>query len=319
MNNYPLTIIGVAQPGFEGLEPGLPSQLFVPVMMTPALFPHHDYSRMFDSRLRWLNSYGRLNPGMTVERAKAGLQPLYHQILRAEVEEPGFTQAKPNDKRQFLNMWVNVIPGGQGNKELRQQYEKPLWLVMGVAGFVLLIACANLASLLAARAVVRQKEIAVRLAIGSSRARIIQQLMTESLLLALVGGFAGIGLAMVTVKSLLTFLPENSTGYSLSSSPDWRVLAFALSLSLLTGLVFGLVPALQAARPNLADTLKAKAASVAGAGQIQFRRVLVGAQIALSLLLLIGASLFIRSLANLHAVNPGFQTESLMQFDIDLS
>jgi predicted permease len=319
VNNYPLTIVGIAQPGFDGLEPGLPTQLFVPIMMTPAVFPDTDFSRMFDSRLRWVNVYGRLKPGMTLEHAKAVLQPLFHQILQAEVLQPGFAQATPDDKQQFLRMWLDVIPGGQGNTTLRQHYEKPLWLLMGVTGFVLLIACANLASLLAARAVVRQKEIAVRLAIGSSRARIIQQLMTESLLLALFGGLAGIGLATVTVKSLLTFLPENSTGYAISSSPDLRLLSFAVGLSLLTGLVFGLTPALQAARPNIADTLKAKAASVTGGtAQINFRKLLVAAQITLSLLLLICASLFIRSLANLHSVNPGFKTENLVQFEMDL-
>ena len=147
-------------------------------------------------------------------------------------------------------MWLDVIPGGQGNTILRQQYEKPLWVLMGVTGFVL-YRMRNLASLLAARAVVRQKEIAVRLAIGSSRARIIQQLMTESLLLALVGGLAGSGLAIVMVRGLLTFLPENPRGYGISSSLDLRILSFALGLSLLTGLVFGLIPALQAGARTL--------------------------------------------------------------------
>jgi predicted permease len=324
VNNYPVTIIGVSQPGFDGLEPGLPTQLFVPMMMTPALFPHHDFARMFDSRLRWLNAYGRLKPGMTIERAKAGLQPLFHQILRAETLEQGFAKATPYDKQQFLRMWLDVIPGGQGNSILRQQYEKPLWVLMSLTGFVLLIACANLASLLAARAMVRQKEMAVRLAIGSSRGRIIQQLMTESVLLALIGGFAGIVLASMLVKSLLTFLPENPMGYAssygISSSPDIRILSFAVGLSLVTGVIFGLIPAVQAARPNIADTLKAQAASVTGgAAQINFRKFLVVAQITLSLLLLIGASLFIRSLANLHSVSPGFKTENLVQFDVELA
>ena len=319
VNNYPLTIIGVSQPGFNGLEPGLPTQVFVPVMMTPSLFPHSDFSRMFDSRLRWMNVYGRLKPGMTPERARAGLQPLFHQILKTEVLQPGFAHATRYDKQQFLKMWLDVIPGGQGNTILRQQYEKPLWVLTGVTGFVLLIACANLASLLAARAVVRQKEIAVRLAIGSSRARIIQQLMTESLLLALSGGLAGMVLARATVRSLLTFLPEKPTGYGISSAPDWRILCFALGLSLVTGLVFGSIPALQAAGPNIADTLKGNAASVTGgSAAIHFRRLLVTAQISLSLLLLIGATLFIRSLGNLHSVNPGFKTEKLVQFDMDL-
>lgn len=319
VNNYPLTIIGIAQPGFDGLEPGLPTQIFVPVMMTPTLFPSMDFSNMFDQRLRWVNVYGRLKPGMTLERARAGLQPLFHQILQVEVLQPGFAHATPTDKTQFLKMWLDVVPGGQGNSVLKRQFEKPLWVLMAVSGFVLLIACANLASLLAARAVVRQKEIAVRAAIGSSRWRIVQQLLTESLLLAAIGGSAGIVLAIVIAKNLLAFLPDNSTGYAISSSPDLHILAFALSVSLLTGVIFGLIPALQAASPNVADTLKAKAASFSGGmKQINFRKCLVASQITLSLLLLIGAGLFIRSLANLRAVNPGFETKNLVQFDMDV-
>jgi predicted permease len=319
VNNYPLTVVGIAQPGFDGLEPGLPTQIFVPVMMTQALFPNRDFTNMFNPRLRWVNVYGRLQPGMTPERARAGLQPLFHSILQAEMLQAGFANATPSDREQFLKLWLDVTPGGQGNSVLRRQYEKPLWVLMGVSGFVLLIACANLASLLAARAAVRQKEIAVRLAMGSSRGRILQQLLTESLLIALVGGSCGILLAAVIVSKLLDFLPYNATGYSISSSPDLRILGFALGLSLLTGLIFGLLPALQAARPNISDTLKANAsATTGGAGQITFRKLLVGSQIALSLLLLIGATLFIRSLSKLQSVNPGFETRNLAQFDVEV-
>lgn len=319
VNNYPLTIIGVSQPGFSGLEPGLPTQLFVPVMMTPKLFPHDDFGEMFDSRLRWVNVYGRLKPGLTPASAKAGLQPLFHHILESDVQRPAFARATPYAKEQFLRMWLDVIPGGQGNAILRRQYQQPLLVLAGAAGFVLLIACANLASLLTARAAVRQKEIAVRLAIGSSRARIVQQLLTESLLLALAGGVAGIGVALLMLKAMLAFLPDNAAGYTISSSPDLHMLAFAIGLSLLTGLLFGVAPALQAARPNIVETLKAKAAGATGGRhQIVFRKVLVAVQIALSLLLLIGASLFIRSLGNLRSVDPGFQTQSLLQFETDV-
>ena len=319
VNNYPMTVAGITQPGFDGLEPGLPSGIFVPVTMSPAVFPHYDFAEMLNPRLRWLNVYGRLKDGMTLKRAKAGLQPLFHEMLEAEVLGPGFAHATPFDKEQFLRMWLDLIPGGQGNAILRQQYERPLRVLIGVTGFVLLIACANLASLLAARASVRQKEIAVRLAIGSGRARIIRQLMTESLTLAMLGGSAGMGLAVVIVRSLLKFLPENPGGYTISSIPDCRIFSFSVTVSLLTGIAFGLVPALQAARADIAGTLKARAANVAGGiGQINFRRILVGGQITLSVHLLICASLFIRSLANLHSVNPGFTTRNLVQFDLDV-
>lgn len=123
VNNYPLTIIGVSQPGFSGLEPGLPTQLFVPVMMTPKLFPHDDFGEMFDARLRWVNVYGRLKPGITPASAKAGLQPLFHRILESDVLRPAFARATPYAKEQFLRMWLDVIPGGQGNTTLRRQYQ----------------------------------------------------------------------------------------------------------------------------------------------------------------------------------------------------
>jgi predicted permease len=319
VNNYPLTIIGVAQPGFSGLEPGLPTQLFVPVMMTPQVFPNMDFAQMFNSRLGWLNVYGRLKPGVTRERAKAALLPLFHQILEREVLEPAFGRATPYIRAHFLRMWIDVLPGSQGNKVLRHRYQTPLTLLMGVTGFVLLIASANLASLLAARAAGRQREIAIRLAIGSSRGRIVRQLLTESLLLAVIGGLAGLVIAVAMVKGLLAFLPDNQSGYLISSSPDLRMLSFAFALSLFTGVLFGSAPALQAAYPNVAETLKATASNVSGGrGQILFRKLLVAAQITLSLLLLIGASLFIRSLENLRSVDPGFETRSLVQFDVEV-
>jgi predicted permease len=212
-------------------------------------------------------------------------------------------------------MWMDVIPGAQGNSNLRRQYERPLWVLAAVVGFVLLIACANLASLLTARAAARQKEIAIRLAIGSSRARMIQQLLTESLLLSASGGAAGVGLAIGMVKGLLAFLPGTVTGYGIVSSPDYQVLAFAFGISVATGIVFGLVPALQSTRPDISPTLKDQAGNVTGGGaQVSFRKALVTAQVTLSLLLLIGASLFIRSLVTLNSVDPGAPPGKLIHF-----
>jgi predicted permease len=315
VNNYPLTIVGVAQPGFDGIEPGLPAQVFIPLAMAPSVRP--GFTDMFNRRQRWVNVYGRLKPGMTVEKAKAGLQPLFHQIIDGEVLLPAFRNATAYDKRQFLRMWLDVMPGGQGNTSLRRRYEKPLWVLMGVVGLVLLIACANLASLLTARAAARQKEIAIRLAMGSSRARIVQQLLTESVLLAAVGGMAGIVLAVAMVKGLLAFLPTTISGYALRSTPDWRMLAFTSLLALATGILFGLAPALQSTRPHIAATLKDQAGNVMGGrAQAGFRKTLVVAQVTLSLLLLIGAGLFLRSLSNLRLLNPGFRTSNVVQFSI---
>ena len=316
VNNYPLTIVGVSQRGFDGVEPGLPNQIRIPITMAPVVRP--SFTNMYNRRQRWVNVFGRLKPGITIDQAKAGMQPLFHQITAQEVLEPAFRKATSYDKDEFLKMWIDVMPGSQGNTFLRDQYEKPLWVLMGVVGLVLLIACANLASLLAARAAARQKEVAIRLALGSSRGRLIRQLLTESLLLSTAGGFAGIGLAVLMVKALLAFLPANISGYTISSMPDYRMLGFTLAISLLTGIVFGLVPALQATRPDVAGTLKDEAASVTGgSGQLSFRKVLVALQVTLSLVLLIGAGLFIRSLGNLRLLDPGFRTANIVQFNLN--
>jgi predicted permease len=315
VNNYPLTIVGVAQPGFDGVEPGLPAQIFVPMAMALSVRP--GFNDMFNRRQRWVNVYGRLKPGMTIEKAKAGLQPLFHQLIDGEVRQPAFRRATAYDKEQFLRMWLDVLPGGQGNTTLRRRYEKPLWVLMAVVGLVLLIACANLASLLTARAESRQKEISIRLAMGAGRVRIVQQLLSESVLLAAAGGVAGIALAVAMVKGLLVFLPTAIGGYALRSTPDWRMLAFTFLLALATGVLFGLAPALQSTRPDIASTLKDQAGSVMGGrAQVSFRKTLVAAQVTLSLLLLIGAGLFLRSLANLRLLNPGFRTSNLVQFTI---
>ncbi|MGO9260351.1 MAG: ABC transporter permease [Bryobacteraceae bacterium] len=313
INDYPLTVVGVAQPGFDGMEPGLPAQIFFPMAMASSVRP--GFRDMWDRRQRWVNVYGRLKPSLSIGQAYAGLQPLFHQIIGMEVRQPPFRNATPYDKEQFLRMSLDVMPGSQGNTNMRRKYEKPLWVLMGVVGLVLLIACANLASLLTARAASRQKEIAIRLAVGSSRGRMVRQLLTESLVLAAAGGAAGIGLAVLMVKGLLAFLPATFTGYGISSSPDGRLLAFTFALSLATGIAFGLVPALDSTRPDIATTLKDQAGGVVGGGvRVGLRKMLVTAQVSLSLLLLIGAGLFLRSLGNLRLLDPGFRTSNLIEF-----
>ncbi|MGP8248203.1 MAG: ABC transporter permease [Bryobacteraceae bacterium] len=313
-NDYPLTIVGVSQPGFEGMEPGIPAQMFVPMAMAQAVRP--GFTDMFNRRQRWVNVYGRLKPGIAIRRAQAGLLPLFRQTINMEVLQPPFRHATPYDKQQFLRMWLEVMPGAQGNTNMRREYQTPLLVLMAVVGLVLLIACANLASLLTARAAARQKEIAVRLAIGASRGRMIRQLLTESLLLATAGGAIGILLALLMVKGLLALLPPSLSGYSISSTPDPRMLAFTFALTLATGVLFGLAPALQSTRPNLAGTLKDQAGGVIGGGHVGLRKILVAAQVSLSLLLLIGAGLFVRSLANLRGLDPGFRVGNLIQFQI---
>ncbi len=316
VNGYPLTVVGVSQAGFDGVEAGYSPQIRVPMMMKKEMTPGPWYS-LNDRRGRFVQAFGRLRPGMTLDAAKAGLQPLFHQILEMEVQAKEFSRAAPETKAHFLKMWMDVLPASKGRSSLRRQFASPLLALMGIVGLVLLIACSNVANLMIARATARQKEIAVRLAIGAGRARLVRQLLAESLLLSGSGGLAGLGLAVLMDKTLISFLPAGGLPLTVSSRPDGRVLLFTLAVSVLTGILFGLVPALQATRPNLAGTLKDQAGSVAGGVSAGLRKGLVVAQVALSLLLLIGAGLFVQSLKNLRAVDPGFQTGGLVTFALD--
>jgi len=316
VNGRALTIIGVSQAGFDGVEPGRAPQIRIPITMKDDL-PRADFTRLNTDRFRWTEVFGRLKPGMTIEKAQAGLQPLFHQIISREVTEAPFAKASPFVKQQFLRMWMEVMPGSKGRSDLRRTYSKPLFALMAIVGLVLLIACSNLANLLIARASARQKEIAVRLALGAGRGRLMRQLLAESLLLAMAGGVLGVALAMAIDQALIDFLPSGRTPLSLTSTPDWQVLAFTFAISIIAGAIFGLVPALQSTRPKLANTLKDQAGGVIRGSSAGLRKGLVVAQVSLSLLLLIGAGLFLQSLRNLKTLNPGFDVKNLIAFDVD--
>ena len=316
VNGYPLTIVGVSQAGFDGTDPGSSPQIRVPIMMKAQMDPLNFYS-LTGRRGRWVNAFGRLKPGVTIEQAKAGLQPLFHQMLEMEVREKEFARTAPETKQSFLRMWIDLLPASNGRSPLRERFSNSLLVLTAIVGLVLLIACANLANLLIARATARQKEIAVRLALGASRSRIVSQLLAESLMLALTGGIAGLLLAVWMDRTLVSFLPRDTSPLTISSAPDWRVLAFNLGVSILTGIIFGLAPALQATRPNVAPTLKDEVGSIVGGTSVRIRKALVAAQVTLSLLLLIGAGLFIRSLRNLKDLDPGFRTANLLSFAVD--
>jgi len=314
INGYPYTVVGVSQEGFAGTDPGYAPQVRVPVMMAPKM---NQYLDLNDRRSRWVTVFGRLKPEISIQEAKAGIQPFFHQILRMEVQQKEFAKASPYMKQQFLKMSMDALPGSKGRSRLRREFSKPLLVLMVTVALVLLIACANVANLLIARATWRQKEIAVRLALGSGRRRIVYQLLVESTLLALAGGVAGLILAVWMDKALVDFLPQSSVPLTLSAAPDGRVLSFNMIVSVLTGIAFGLAPALQSTRPNVADTLKDQAGAVAGGTSTGLRKLLVVAQIALSLLLLIGAGLFIRSLQKLKDLDPGFRTTNLLAFKVN--
>ncbi len=319
VNGHNLTVVGVVQKGFDGVQLGSLSNVFVPIMMRPQLIPLLDKTLDFNNRRsRWVNIFGRLKPGITQRQALASIQPYYHSLLEMEVKEAAFNKAAAEVRARFLQSRIEVLPGAQGQSRTRETLATPLWVLMALTAGVLLIACANVASLLIARAASRQKEIAIRLAIGAGRFRIIRQLLVESLLLSVAGGILGLLLASWTDGALLALLPPETVALQLTTTPDLRILLFAIGVSLLTGLIFGLVPALQSTKPDVAPVLKDTVSGIVGGGtHVRIRKTLVAAQVMLSLLLLIGAGLFIRSLRNLRDMGPGFATDNLVAFDLD--
>jgi predicted permease len=319
VNGHTMTVIGVAQAGFDGVELGYSPKLFIPVMMQQevVIVPT---SMLTDRRTRWVNVFGRLKPGVTQTQAKASLAPFVHSMLEMEVREAAFSHASAYDREQCLKCWIDVLPGSQGRASFRRELSTPLWVLMAITGVVLLIACANLANLLLARATGRQKEIAVRLALGATRGRIVSQLLIETLCLSGLGGLTGLAFAFWADKALMAiYLPADSAGLNVSTAPDSRILLFTLAVTIVTGLIFGLVPALQTTKPDIGRVLKDQAGAVVSGGHGRLRKTLVVAQVALSLLLLIGAGLFLRSLNNLSSLGPGFPVDRLVGFSIDPS
>jgi predicted permease len=313
VNGHPMVVIGVVRPGFHGLLAGQMPDLYAPLNMAAQLTPFLDRF-LLDRRARWMNIFARLKPGMPLRQAEAAIDTVYHPIIEQELAQLSRLRNE-RERGRYLAQRIQLLGAAQGINPLRTQWQTPLFALMAMVGLVLLIACANLAGLLAARAAARQKEMAIRLALGAGRWPIIRQLLLESGVLSLAGGLLGLLVAFWTTRGLLRLVEDEGW---LSYAIDLRLLGFAVALSLLTGLAFGLIPALQAARPDLAPVLKGMASSVAAArGQARVRRVLVVAQIALSLLLLAGAGLFTRSLYNLLRVDLGFRAENLFTFEID--
>src|SRR5215472_4316297 len=319
LNGYAMTVIGIAQPGFDGVNLGRPAKVFVPIMMKTEMTPHSDGLKDRRRRLSWVTAYGRLKPDLSLNQAQLSLQPLMHSILEMEAQQPEFTRSTtPADRESFLRNRAELLPGSEN--ALRSDMRKPLWLLVALTGAVLLLACANLANLLLARATAREREFAVRLALGAGRPRIVRQLLTESLLLSAAGAFAGLALAFLTVRLLLQiYLPADAAAeLVVSPIPDGRVLAFVVGAMLLTSFIFGLSPALRGSHTEITLSLKDRSGAGSGGG-ILLRRMLVGVQVALSLLLLVGAGLFVRTLRNLDSLGPGFPTDHLLTFRVDPS
>jgi predicted permease len=318
VNNHPMTIVGVSAAGFAGLDPTRAPQIRVPIQMKPVIAPEWDWVRMDDPRTRWVQVFARLRPGQTIEAAAGPLQGLFLQRRAYEMTLEGAKDWSQFTRDRFMTGRLRVERADIGYSGLRNDFSTSLVVLMCMVGLVLLIACANVANLLIARAFMRQREIAVRLSIGATRMQLVRQLLAESLVLSFAGGLLGLLLSIALTRGLLALLPTGGAPLLVQPTPDLRILSFTLGISLVTGIVFGLLPALRASNPDTWATLKDTGGSVAGASgsSLFLRKGLVAAQVALSFLLLFGAGLFVRSLENLQATDTGIALDNLVTFQL---
>jgi predicted permease len=319
LNNLAFTIVGVTPAEFNGTgQVGSSPDISVPLALEPSL--NADRSRMRGAGQWWLRLMGRLQPGVTAEQARASLESVFQQAVlehrAARVQPQGQPPLPTLEPKNYPRLALD--PGSQGEMDVRRRFAPQLYLLLGVVALVLLIACANVANLVLARSSSRQKEIAVRLAMGAGRGRLIRLLLTESLLLSLIGGVLGVVFASWIKDVFLTVGNWGGEGMTaVNPSLDLRVLGFTIGLSLLTGVLFGIAPALRSTRVDLNPSLKETGRSSSGPSRSLLSKSLVVAQVAMSLLLLIGAGLFLRTLHNLQTVPVGFNSENLLLFSVN--
>ena len=316
INSHPYEIVGVAQEGFNGLDIGRPVQVYLPIGMQPQVGPA--WLQIETRRFRWVQVFARLAGGMTIERAEAGIQPLYQSLLEQEARAAEFASASAEARRRFLEGALRVEDASRGHSQTRQALTEPLVILMGVAGGVLLIVCANVANLLIARGSARGRELALRLAVGARRRDVVRLLAVESLVLAVMGAALGLLLSVWGAELLLQYFVDPDTPLAVSAAPDARTVLFASALAILTALLAGLAPAFRSTRVDLAPALKGSSGAVSGDGRPRLRQALVVTQVALSFTLLVGAGLFLKSLHNLLSVDPGFRTDRMLTFSFDL-
>src|SRR5215813_4130450 len=299
------TVIGVTPPEFFGLEVGKSFDVALPVCTRAGALDRLD--------LFWLVVMGRLKPGWTLTQASAHLKAISSGFFE-ETTPPGYSSS---NNEYYRNFRLTALPAGQGVSRLRTSYGTSLWLLLGITGLVLLIACANLANLMLARANAREREIAVRVALGASRGRLIRQTLSESLLLAGSGAALGAGLAQLMSRVLITFLNTEGNILRLDLSSDWRVLTFTASVAVFTCIVFGVVPALRASQIEPVAAMRSGGRGLTNRERFSFQRFFLVGQIAISLALLVGALLFVRSFRNLITLDAGFRQNGILFIDTE--
>ncbi|HEY1214190.1 MAG TPA: ABC transporter permease [Bryobacteraceae bacterium] len=314
VNRHPMLVVGIAPPGFHGVISGRDPDLYAPINAVGLFDPNWTTRALPDHY--WIALFGRLKPEISEQQANAKLLPLFRSTLREEL--PQFKNASASDRQRILAKTLAVQPAAQGFNQLQLRWETPLLVLMVMVGMVLLMACVNVANLLMARAAGREREFAIRLAVGATKFQVFRQLLIESLVLSFAGGLFGLLLSGALTAGLLHLIPPDVLGSWLTAQINWSLLGFSFALAVVTGVLFGLAPALQAVRPELAHTLREKTSGIsASSSQGRFRQSLVAAQVCFSLLLLIGAGLFTRSLVNLMNNDPGFQPDGLVTFSIE--
>ncbi|HSE43562.1 MAG TPA: ABC transporter permease, partial [Acidobacteriota bacterium] len=314
LEGHPFEIIGVTPGNFFGMQVGHNFDVAIPVCVEPVITGEEP--RIGNNMAWWLAAVGRLKPDWTIKKAASHLATISPGIFKSTLPP----KYDPVDSKNYLNFKLNAEPASTGVSDLREDYEKPLWLLMGIAGLVLLIACANLANLMVARASAREREMAVRLALGASRSRLVRQLLAESLMLASIGALFGVALAQVLSRLLVSFLSTERIRLFLDLKPDWHMLLFTAALAIFTCILFGLTPAIQAARTPPGEVMKAHSRGLTAArSRFGLRRILVVSQVALSLVLLISALLFVGTFRNLLVVDAGFQQDRILVSIIDFS